>query len=75
MWSSGTYRCCNLPISDSVRSRALTFRPVPFKLTLFLTLIGVGVLGLTVQTYAAFEDGFIGARAFAMGGSIYSNWR
>ena len=70
LWSSGTYRCCNLPISDSVRSRALTFRPVPFKLTLFLTLIGVGVLGLTVQTYAAFEDGFIGARAFAMGGAF-----
>lgn len=27
----------------------------------------MGVSGLSVQTQAAFEDGFIGARAFAMG--------
>jgi hypothetical protein len=39
-------------------------------LTLFLVLIGVGVAGFPPQTHAAFEDGFIGARAFAMGGAF-----
>ena len=33
-------------------------------------MIGVGVVDLPVQTHAAFEDGFIGARAFAMGGAF-----
>ena len=33
-------------------------------------LIGVGVADFPAQTQAAFEDGFIGARAFAMGGAF-----
>jgi hypothetical protein len=58
---------------------ALTFQPFLFffchpflflKLILFLVLIGIGMVGFPVQTHAAFEDGFIGARAFAMGGAF-----
>ncbi len=76
LWDSGISRYCNLPISDDDRSYALTSRFLlpffcfPLKLTLFLILIGVGLVGLNRQTYAAFEDGFIGARASAMGGAF-----
>ena len=68
-----------LPIFHSARPRSLPFRPFPLpyfhpspllKLTLFLLLIGLGVVGLSMWTHAAFEDGFIGARAFAMGGTF-----
>ena len=41
-----------------------------FKLILLPLLIGIGVADCPIQTYAAFEDGFIGARAFAMGGAF-----
>ena len=37
---------------------------------LFLVLIEVGLARFPIQTHAAFEDGFIGARAFAMGGAF-----
>ena len=56
---------------------ALAFQPTLFaywhscffiKLIFFVALIGVIMVVLPVQMYAAFEDGFIGARAFAMGG-------
>ena len=40
-------------------------RLLPF----LLLLIGLGVGGLSLHTHAAFDDRFIGARAFAMGGA------
>lgn len=43
----------------------------PFlKLIVLLVLLGFGMTGLSVETHPAFEDGFIGARAFAMGGAF-----
>ena len=74
-----TCRCSDFPILHSSRPCTFTFQPSLFscchsspllKLTLFLVLIGVGVAGFPPQTHAAFEDGFIGARAFAMGGAF-----
>ncbi|MCZ6679379.1 MAG: hypothetical protein O7E52_19275 [Candidatus Poribacteria bacterium] len=46
-------------------ARLSWLRPV-----LFLFGIGSGIGGLFSSTHAAFEDGFIGARAFAMGGAF-----
>ena len=79
MWISVTCRCSDFPILHSSCPCTFTFQPSLFscchsspllKLILFLVLIGVGVAGFPPQTYAAFEDGFIGARAFAMGGAF-----
>ena len=58
--------CLNLLFLPSLFLPSLS----SFNLTSLLILIGLGVSGLSVQTQAAFEDGFIGARAFAMGGAF-----
>ena len=79
MWISVTCYWSDFPILHSSHRWTLTFQPLLFsfshssplcKWILFLVLIGVGVAGFPVQTHAAFEDGFIGARAFAMGGAF-----
>ena len=76
---SVTYHCSDLRSLHSPRPCTLTFQsfllsfyqPSPLiKLILFLTLIGLAVADFPAQTDAAFEDGFIGARAFAMGGAF-----
>ena len=73
------YRCFDLPVLHFFRHDAFTLQPSLFssrhsslilRLILFLTLTAVGVAVFPAQTYAAFEDGFIGARAFAMGGAF-----
>ena len=72
-------RCSNLPLLHFFRHDALTLHPALFslrhsslflRLTLFLTLTAIGLADFPVQADAAFEDGFIGARAFAMGGAF-----
>ena len=79
MRSSVPCRCSNLSRLHLFRHDALTLQPficscryssLFFRLILFPTLLAVGVAVLPAQTYAAFEDGFIGARAFAMGGAF-----
>ncbi len=68
----------NHPIMPLSHPNVLTFRSLllPFdsifalvRSLLFLLLAGVSVAQFPVPAYAAFEDGFIGARAFAMGGA------
>ena len=72
-------RCSNLPVSPSLQPWALIFQPSLFSFCyssffsrsiLFLCLVAVGVADCPSQTDAAFEDGFIGARAYAMGGAF-----
>ena len=76
---SVSYHLSNRPILPSTRPRASNARfcllsfchtSFLFRLILFLLLIEIGAARFPVQTYAAFEDGFIGARAFAMGGAF-----
>ena len=78
-WIAATCYWSDFPILHSSHRCTLTFQPLLFsfspfspfcKLILFLVIIGVGVADFPVQTDAAFEDGFIGARAFAMGGAF-----
>ena len=46
-------------------------RLFPFlRLIFFFILIGIGLGGFSMAAPAAFEDGFAGARAFAMGGAV-----
>lgn len=69
----------NHPILSFSHPHALTFRrfllsfdyvfPL-LRSILFLLLAGVSIAQFPVQAHAAFEDGFIGARAFAMGGAF-----
>ena len=79
LWIAGTCRWRDFPILHSSRRSTLTFQSFHLffchssplcKLILFLVMIGVGVADFPVQAHAAFEDGFIGARAFAMGGAF-----
>ena len=75
LWFAVACCCSDLPFLHSSRPCTLTFQPSfchssLFKLILFLTLVAIGVAGFPAQTYTAFEDGFIGARAFAMGGAF-----
>ena len=76
---SAACRCSDLPVRHSLRSYTFTLQPslfsfpppsLFFRLILFLTLVTVGIADFPARTYAAFEDGFIGARAFAMGGAF-----
>ena len=71
--------CSNLPALHSFRHSTLTLYPALFpfcyaslclRLILSFTLAAVGVATFPAQTSAAFKDGFIGARAFAMGGAF-----
>ena len=45
-------------------------RPLAHRFTFLLFLMGLGAIGLSPQTHAAFDDRFIGARAYAMGGAF-----
>ena len=78
MWTSVIFHCSGLLELSSFHSCVLTVHSVLFsfwhsffslKLILLLLLVGTSLIGYPVQTPAAFEDGFIGARAFAMGGA------
>ena len=73
------YRCFDLPVLHFFRHDVFTLQPsvfsfrhssLFFRLIVSLTLYAVGAADFPAQTYAAFEDGFIGARAFAMGGAF-----
>ena len=78
MGISVTCHCSDFPSLYSPQSCTLTFHSFLFsfchsfllKWILFFILIGAGVAESPVQAYAAFEDGFTGARAFAMGGAF-----
>ena len=79
LWISVTCHCSDRPVLASSHPCTFTFQPslfsfcqasLFFRLILFLTLVAAGVANFPAQTYAAFEDGFIGARAFAMGGAF-----
>ena len=72
-------RCSNLPVLHSFRDSALTRYPTRFsfchaflrlRLILSLTLTAVGMAAFPPQTYSAFQDGFVGARAFALAGAF-----
>lgn len=78
LWTSVSWYCSDLPILHSSPPWTVTVQPHLFsfcrffsllKLIFSLILIEVGPTAFPVQAYAAFEDGFIGARAFAMGGA------
>ena len=71
LWISVTCHCSDRPALASSHPCTFTFHPsLFFRFILFLTLVAAGVANFPAQTYAAFEDGFIGARAFAMGGAF-----
>ena len=79
LWIAVACRCSGLPIWHSFRPCDFTlqrsllsfyYSSLLFRSVLFLILVAVGVVDFPAQTYAAFEDGFIGARAFAMGGAF-----
>ncbi|MFB3040293.1 MAG: hypothetical protein ACE1ZS_00635, partial [Candidatus Poribacteria bacterium] len=55
-------------VSQSLNFPVFQFPSLPFLIYLFFLILGV--TGLSSFTYSAFDDQFIGARAFAMGGAF-----